>query len=207
MIYMFNRNEKISIMAIGDGISSGETSYNIDGISYNDYLKEYFENKRLLKNYNNSFTMKNYNITNLLYDIKNNVKKNNKLNIKQLIHNADIVTIAIGEEELIKAVMTKDLKEEYLKEFIYKYDKLILSLKEITEAKIFIVGFYENEYLSKRNVIILNANLRNIALKYDLVFIDISDLLINKGYFLNKKDYYFNYKAHEEIAKMIINSL
>lgn len=45
LIYFFNKSEKINLVAIGDGISSDETSFNIDDISYNDYLKEYFENK------------------------------------------------------------------------------------------------------------------------------------------------------------------
>ena len=39
----------ILISASFDGISSDETSFNIDGISYNDYLKDYYKNKKLLK--------------------------------------------------------------------------------------------------------------------------------------------------------------
>ena len=42
-------DNKLNIVALGDGVASGETSYNIDGISYNDYIKDYFSNKKLLK--------------------------------------------------------------------------------------------------------------------------------------------------------------
>ena len=207
IIYWANVNKKINIVVLGDGIASGETSYNIDGISYNDYLKEYFENRKLLKDYNNDYAIKGYRIENLLYDITNNISKGKNLNINQILHNADIITLCIGEEELIKMVMTKDLNKENIQKFIYNYDNLLFYLRKNSDAKINIIGFYENSYLNKASVIVLNANVANIAKKYDSNFININDLLYNKEYFLNKKDYYFNYKAHKIIADMIVNSL
>ena len=112
LIYFFNKDEKIKLVALGDGIASGETSYNIDGISYNDYLKEYFEDSNQLKNYSSEYSIKNYKIDELIQDIKSNKTKNEKLNINQLLNKADIITISIGEEELVKLSITKDLKKE-----------------------------------------------------------------------------------------------
>ena len=193
---------------MGDSVASGETSYNIDGISYNDYLKEYFKSKHLLKKYNDSYAFKNNKLEELLEDIKNNVvDKKNNLNIQQIIHKSDIITISIGEEELIKLQITKDLSKEVLDEYIYNYDELIKVLKDITDAKIVIIGLYENKYLDKSNVIIVNSNLSNIAIKYNIVFININDLMLNKEYYLDSNSYYFNYKAHEIISNMIIHSL
>ena len=207
-IFISNRESKINIVVLGDGIASGETSYNIDGISYNDYLKEYFESKRLLKNYNNSYAYENYKIENIINDLNNNEKKaQDDLNVKQLIHKADIVTVAFGEEELVKMALTNDLNEDAIKNFLSNYDKLIYMLKDITEGKIIIVGFYENMFLNASNVIILNSEIANIAIKYDAIFINISDLVLNRDYYVDKKSYYFNYKAHEIISDMIINSL
>ena len=103
--------------------------------------------------------------------------------------------------------MTKDLNKENIQKFIYNYDNLLFYLRKNSDAKINIIGFYENSYLNKASVIVLNANVANIAKKYDSNFININDLLYNKEYFLNKKDYYFNYKAHKIIADMIVNSL
>ena len=207
-IFISNRESKINIVVLGDGIASGETSYNIDGISYNDYLKEYFESKRLLKNYNNSYAYENYKIENIINDLNNNEKKaQDDLNVKQLIHKADIVTVAFGEEELVKMALTNDLNEDAIKKFLSNYDKLIYMLKDITEGKIIIIGFYENVFLNASNVIILNSEIANIAIKYDAIFINISDLVLNRDYYVDKKSYYFNYKAHEIISDMIINSL
>ena len=208
VIYFSNHEEKINLLVLGDGISSGETSYSIDGISYNDYLKEYFESKKLLKNYNNSYSYKNYKISDIINDIKDNkITEQDKLNINQLIHKADIITVSFGEEELVKKAVTKDLNKETINEFIKDYDTLIYKLKDITEGKIFIISLYENKYLNKSNVIILNSEISNIAIKYNVVFLNINDLLINNDYYLDKKTFYFNYKAHEIISDMIINSL
>jgi len=80
-------------------------------------------------------------------------------------------------------------------------------LKDITEAKIVLVGFYENKYLDKGKVIILNSELSNIAIKYQAIFINISDLMLNKEFYVNDNSFYFNYKGHKEIAEMIIHSI
>ncbi len=207
-IYFFNRDNKINIVALGDGVASGETSYNVDGISYNDYLKEYFESKKLLKKYNNSYAYKNYKLNDIINDLKNNkLNKEDKLNINQLIHKAHIITVSFGEEELSKMSMTNDLTKEAINDFICEYDDFIYMLKDITDGKIIIIGLYENKYLNKSNVIILNSEISNIALRYNVIFLDISDLALNKNYYLDGKSFYFNYEAHEIIKDMIINSI
>lgn len=207
-IYIFNTEDKIYLVSLGDGISSGETAYNIDGISYNDYIKEYFDSKKELKNYNNTFSKKNYKIKELINDIDNNIlDKDKDLYIKQSIHKGNIITLCIGEDELTKLSITKDLREEYIKEFLNNYDILLDKLKKITDGKIVVIGLYENNYLDKGTTIIINAEIANLAQKHDLIFINIADLLLNQDYFLNKNSYYFNYKGHEIIAEIIIHSL
>ena len=47
LIYIFCHNKTLNILVLGDGVSSGQTSYNVDGLSYNDYLKRYFESEKL----------------------------------------------------------------------------------------------------------------------------------------------------------------
>lgn len=205
-IYIFNFENKIYLVSLGDGVSSGETAYNIDGLSYSDYIKEYFDNKNLLKGYNKKFSKKNYKIKDLLIDLNNNIKEND-LYIKQTIHKGNIITLCIGEDELTKLNMTKDLSEDYIKDFLKKYDILLKELKKITKGKIVVIGLYENNFLDKGRTIILNAEIANLVKKYNLTFINVEDLLLNKDYFANKNSYYFNYKGHENIAEIIINSI
>ena len=208
IIYFTNHQSKINLVVLGDGIASGETSFSIDGISFNDYIKENFANRKILNTYNSNYAFKNYKIADLIADInENDIKKDNMLFLKQIIHKADILTICIGEEELIKTAITKDLDVSYLKKYLNQYDNLLFLIRENTEAKVFIIGFYENSYLDKSNVIILNSELANLTKKYNTVFININDLLLNKEYFSSNESFYFNYKGHEKIAEMIINSL
>lgn len=207
-IYIFNIEDKVYLVALGDGVSSGETSYNIDGISYNDYIKEYFDSKNILKKYNKDFSKKNYKIKELLDDLDNNVFNDNKsLYIKQVIHKGNIITLCIGEEELTKLSITNDLSENRIKEFINNYDTLLEKLKKITDGKVYVVGLYENNYLDNTTIIIINSELANLVKKYEYIFINITDLLLNKGYYLTSNSYYFNYKAHKLISDMIINSM
>ena len=46
IIYFFTQSSEITITSIGDGFSLGITPYGIEGLSFNDYLKE----KSKLKN-------------------------------------------------------------------------------------------------------------------------------------------------------------
>ena len=199
LIFLNNRNNKINIVVLGDAVSSGELSYRIDGISYNDYIKEYFANKKLLKSYNDYFSYQGNNLTKLITDID----KNNKL-IKQDLNQSNLITICIGEEELTKFAITKDLNKESIDNYLKSYDFLLNNIKKISEGKIIIISLYENKYLNKRDIILINSELSNIANKYDSIFININDL--EKDY-LNKDGYYFNYKTHKIISDMIINSI
>ena len=207
LIYFWNSDDKLNIVSLGDGIASGETSYNIDGLSYNNYIKDYYESKKLLKNYND-YSNKNYKLSELINDIKNNIKDdNNELQMKQVLHNADLITICYGEEELTALENSDDLDTEKLTKFLTSFESLLYLLKDISTSKIVIVGLYENQYLDKSDIIILNSELSNLANRFNAVFIDISELMLDKEYFLDNKTLYFSYKGHLEIANMIIHSI
>ena len=129
------------------------------------------------------------------------------MTIKQILHKANLIIINIGEEELVKMAMTNDLTKEELEKFLNSYEMLIQEIKKVSEAKIVLIGFYENKYLNKSNVIILNSEISNMALKYNLIFINVIDLMLNKEYFANEDSFYYNYLGHKELAEVIIHSI
>ena len=198
LIYKFSSSSSINYLGLGDGVASGETPYHIDSISYNNYLEE---NIPKIKTFN-TYSFKNNNVNSLVTAIKQNKKINNNF-LKQLIHNADLITIAIGMDEIVKYSIIDEITEEYLHDFILSYEKLLKQIRDINENKIIILGFYDNYYLNKSTVIILNSHLANLAEKYNCIFLDINSLLKNKDYFLKKESYYFNYLGHEKIAEVI----
>ncbi len=208
LIYKSFYSNKINFVSIGDGISSGETSYKIDGISYNDYIKEYYDDKKLLKNYNFSYSYKNNTLSDFIKEFdNNNLNISSNMHIQQIINKANLITINFGEEELSKHAMVDKITLEDIERYISEYRYLLNEIKKATESTVVVVGFYENEYLNKQDVILLNSKLANIVEEYDYNFINISDLLKNKDYYLTNSTFYFNYKAHQIIADMIINSI
>ena len=65
IIYNFTIDNRLKLLALGDGLANGMTAYNVSGYSYNDYIKDEFKNINQLYNYNNIFTKKD-----LIYLIK-----------------------------------------------------------------------------------------------------------------------------------------
>ena len=203
LIYYSSANNcHINYLSIGDGVASGETPYHIDGISYNNYILEEMNSIKIF----NDYSFQNNNINKLITNIEKNIKFNNTY-IKQLIHKANVITISIGMDEIVKYAITDEVNEEYLHSFIMQYETLIKQIRKINDNQIIIIGFYDNTFLNKSTVIILNAHLANLADKYNAVFLDINPIIKNENYFLKKESYYFNYLAHEKIAQIIKYSI
>ena len=102
IIYFYTRKEEINIVSLGDGISIGMTPYNIEGYSYNDYLKNTYDNIHKLNKYY-EFGSFGKTARELIYEIKENKTKSfkdDKIEIQRAINEADILTISIGMDEL-----------------------------------------------------------------------------------------------------------
>lgn len=176
-IYFFNNNNDINILYLNDNLTK----------EYYKNVSNYYKSRKILKK-DYIYTYKH--IDNLINDIEDNIFDiNNKKYMKQLIHDSNIVILGVGLENITKLKITKDLDIPY---FINNYDTLVRLIRQNTDGKILIMGVYKNEYLSKSDVIIINSNLSNIAIKYNAIFIDLSDLSIIDD---------------NEITEMIIHSI
>ena len=197
IIYFFTQNSEITIVSIGDGISSGMTSYGIEGYSFNDYLKEDYSTKHELKEYI-EYAIPNKTVKELIYEIKENksiVKKEEQIEIKQAINKADILTIAIGMDELANIKITNQIKNEYL----HDLEELLSMIKMLNGKKVIILSLYswgKNDLLTIEK---LNASLRDITLTNNFIFIDINKILMPEKYYLSQDSYYINYLGHKAI--------
>lgn len=204
IIYYYTIPKNLNYLALGDGIASGENAYLIDGNSYNDYFNE--EQYKKIKNYNADFSKKNYKLKELIDDIKNNNQIKGKY-IEQLIHNSNIITIAIGMDELAKFSVTDKLDQDYIKNFLNSYDNLLYLIRKLNDKEVIILGLYRANNLKESDIILINSQLKDIAKKYNSKYIDISELLKDKSYFLKDNSYYFDYNAHYKIYQMLKHSL
>lgn len=205
IIYFFTQNNEITIVSIGDGISSGMTSYGIEGYSFNDYLKEDYRTKHELKEYI-EYAIPNKTVKELIYEIKENksiVKKEEQIEIKQAINKADILTIAIGMDELANIKITNQIKNEYL----HDLEELLSMIKMLNGKKVIILSLYswgKNDLLTIEK---LNAGIRDIALSNGFLFVDINKILMNKDYYLSTDSYYINYLGHKSIYEELKKGL
>ena len=201
IIYVFTQNNEITIMSIGDGLTSGETPYGIEGYSFNDYLKEDYLTIHKLKSYI-EYASRDKTIKELIYEIKENKEitlKNEKIEIKQAINKADILTIAIGMDELANNKITSKIKNEYL----HDLEELFSMINLLNKNKVVIISLYtwgKNDLLTIEK---LNASVRDIALTNNFEFVDINKILMNEEYFFQKNSYYINYLGHKRIYEEI----
>ena len=55
IIYFSATSTNKNIVALGDGLSLGMTPYHVAGLSFNDYLRDYLENRHDLASFNQEF--------------------------------------------------------------------------------------------------------------------------------------------------------
>ncbi len=205
LIYQNNKKEEITLVVLGDGMATGMTPYGVEGYNYNDYLKDYLEQQKKLKNYNNDFSKNNQTTKELLQSIEQNeYAEKRDMTIQQILSKAKIITIGIGVEELNNNRDKQKSTGKMIQTYQENMEKIMEYLRNFNNHKIYLLGIYLKEEEEKEETI--NTFLKDLSQKYQLEFIDISELQKEKNkYFLNNS-YYLNYKGHQKIFEKIINT-
>ena len=160
IIYKITYHEEMNFLALGDGISLGLTAYNVKGYSYNDYLKDYFEDNTILREYISDFASVDETSKSLLNKISNNELVSNNMTIQQAISKAKIITISLGMDELNNL---KTLKSKNISEYLTNMEKIIKMIRNINKNnQVIITSLYETFKLSKDNVLKCKVKKRDI---------------------------------------------
>ena len=202
MIYIYTRNDEIIIVSLGDGLSLGMTPYNIEGYSFNGYLQEDYKKTHKLKKYIYEFAGANKTIKELIYEIKENKTisiKNENIEIQRAINEADILTIAIGLDELANKKITNQIKTEYQSDL----EELLSMIKMLNHNKVIVIGIYKTKHQDELVINKVNAIIRDISLSNGFKFIDISEISNHDEYFLTATSHYINYEGHKNIYQKI----
>ena len=121
LIYLSTLDKKVYFLSLGDEISQGINLYNKKDYNYNDYIKEYLENKKVLETYINLYFNDNMRTIDLIDYIEENkeiVVEGKKKTIKNALIKADLVTLSIGGNDVVSKLL---LKNNYTKEELYNY--------------------------------------------------------------------------------------
>ena len=179
LIYNLNNYKDITYLSLSDNNSYIKDKYGGLTYNYQEYLKIYLKNKNKLNKYY-SYSKNDLTINDLINDIKLN-KKINKIGIKSILRESKIVTLNIGNNDLVieNNINGPYLKEKTVNSVFKKYKKL---LKEIHKynSKIYVVS---------------NKN------KYK----DLTDKLNDKikAYLKNKEDIFIEEENEEKIFNKI----
>ena len=215
LIYKFNDKNLIDYMVLGDSISLGINSYGNKTYGYNDYLKSYLENNDLLHNYNDYFSKDGYTIEELTNDIQNNknILYNDKTyNIKKELREADLLTLSIGMDEIVK-IITKNIEfkdnKKDIDKVITKMDNLLKTITELSKSKVILIGYYNptNNYNQNtdRMFSYINNEYQKLAKKYNIEYVDIYEIIKKDNNFLpNKMDYHLTSKGYLNITREIL---
>lgn len=197
-------NYKMSLVALGDGVSLGMTSYSMVGYSYNDYLMESIESRHKLQDYNNEFSIEHQTIEDLNEAIEENNKGiKTKVPIKQTIAKAEILTINAGMDEFIDYSIKNKVNEDRIVKYLNEYYTLLKNIRTFYDKEIIIIGLYSVYDLDKNTIYGINQEIAKIALEFKAKFLDISALALNREYYSNDASYYMNYKGHKAIFNQL----
>lgn len=199
-IYKHVYHEKINIVTLGDGISTGETAYYVTGYSFNDYLRDYYEENQTVEEYITEFSRKGETTETLKTKISNNYTlESTNTKIQQAIAEAKILTIAIGMDELNQ----KNLKSKQIDQYLENIDKILTVIRIYNNKAIFLIGLYPTSSLNKEKVREINQRLKELCAKHQVTYIDIENISENQEYFFDSNSYYLNYKGHRYISEQI----
>lgn len=205
------KDNKISYVSLGDGLSLGINENNYVSKGYSDYIKEYLELNKKLKFYTKEFSKQDARIIDIINDINDNVTKNinnKEITIQNVLKKANIITISLGFNELLYKYSNDNMSYtyNYIDSYINDMEKLINLIKEYNNKTIFILGYYnptDNKELDKY-VIYANDKLINLCDKEKVNYMDLYSIFDNNKKMIN---YVNNLYPNSEGYKLISNKI
>lgn len=206
------KNNKISYISIGDGLSKGMNYNNFKSIGYSDYLYNYLKKENKIELYTKDFSNENNRITDLIDDINNNISIN-KIYIQNAIKNANILTISIGMNEILYKYSNHSnngYMYSYIDECISDINKLLKLITKLNNNKIFLLGFYNPTSDTELDEFIkyTNNKIENLCNNYKINYIDTYNIFNNNKHMIyNENNYYPNQDGYKLIANAVKSKL
>lgn len=201
VVYNVTEDNRVNYMAIGDGIVFG----------YKDLISDYLMDSKKLDNFNDSFVNCDYRITDLINKIKYNdyvVLDNKRVYINQVLKEADIITLSIGNNELYyKISLNNEGIYEYIENMLYDMDILFKEINRYNHRLVFVTGVYN--YFGGNSDLIdyVNLKIKRMAIEEGFVFIDIDFLNNRYDFFDETKGIWPNMSGYNKIFQIILEKM
>ena len=192
-IYINNNKTRINYISLGDGFAVGINSYNQKSYGYNNYLSDYLKKTKRLNKYYNNFSYKDMEVKDLKKDLLINVGDKNKNNLKEALRESQILTLSIGLNDLIYQIDTSsnmNSKEEdkIINNILKELSTSIVEIKKYFKGDLYLIGyynFYPQKTVQKRMLDKLNCGYKKISKKYQLIYINNSNINLNLDKYLD----------------------
>lgn len=163
-------------LSIGDYLSFGINNFNKVENNYADSIVK--KNKSNLDRYINYSSLDDYRVVDLINDINYNKTitfNSNYYKLQNLLVKANFITISIGMNDLIYKSKISDELYDYSDELIIDIEKLFKEIRIYNKDKIYFLSFY-NVIDNQELIDYLNKKIKNICMKYNINYVDISKL-------------------------------
>ena len=210
-IYHLTEDNTLYYLNIGDGIAMGINDNNALSEGYSIKLKNYLEDTNHLKDYNDSFTNKDYRITDVLRSVKYHDKiviNNDEATINELLIKADIITISLGMNELYyKLLLNNDNIYSYVDAMMEDMKLLLKEVDRYNHKKVFVLGYYNTLNNNDDIFTYVNYSLKDIVEQQGFDFISIDNIINNDNYFVENGNFYLNNDGYDKIFEIIVDKI
>ena len=144
---------------------------NYDILTYDKLIKKNMANLSI------NYKINDMRITDLIRDIKDNKKINNK-RIQNILVKANLLTLYIGNNEILYKIKNTKVIDlyNYIDEVLKDLEELIKLLRFYSKEEIYLIGFYiDNEYYSEL-LNYLNVRIEDICNTYNINYIKQNSL-------------------------------
>ena len=102
-------------------------------------------------------------------------------------------------DELSEDKITKEMINDYKTDI----KELFKTIKKLNNKKVFVISLYTIKKEELSSIEKLNALIREESERNNFIFIDITNIINKKEYYLDPKSYYLNYHGHLAIYNEI----
>lgn len=220
-----NKGKTVHYLALGDSLAAGMIETGGMGKGYPDFLAQYLKEADLLASYNKGFAVSGYTTTDVLTELKSDVKKFSTETAKEVslldeVKKADIITISVGANDVLKFVkpnkegsMQFDVQQiiQAFGQIATNYDKILKRIAQLNPtADVFIMGYYNpfayvKEYTGQINLLVsmMDRTMMQVAEKNDAYFVEIADVIASniELYLPNPQNIHLSEAGYEVVAQ------
>lgn len=228
-------SDLLNYLALGDSLAAGVNEKGEIGLGYADFLAKNYTEEQDGIQFNKGFSYPGYTTVNVLNDIEENVAKpihdlngqsEKTASIKQAIQEADLITLSVGANDVLKYVTRSEsggisfdaagvLKG--VQEVSSNYDKIFKSIYSINpNVDIIVMGLYnpfpsiqDPTIKTQLNMLVttINNSIKNIVETNKGIFSEVAQLIAadSKTYLPNPANIHLSEAGYKVVAETMMN--